>query len=192
MTWDANHRRDSARHHSARRDTARHDPARHDTVLHDVMALADTRRDGRLPWDEIPGTEEAFGAPGDLLGALQMRWHTRLSGAIERELTEQPWDLPLAVVHAWRGLSAQMPGVRAILDAHAEDDSMQRARRKEWRLLASASGLTAMDDPAAVRIGQDVEQRARTVTVVSDETTSHRVTHRDSGLLSRIRHALAA
>jgi hypothetical protein len=168
MTWDA--------------------PRRRDAVLHDVMAVADTRQDGRLPWTEVAGTEDAFGTAEDLLGALQMRWHTRLSGAIERELTEQPWDLPQAVVHAWRSLCAEMPGVRAILDAHADDEHMRRARRKEWVLLATASGLAAMDDPAAVRIGQDVEQRARAVTVVKT-----RPARRPSGgWFSRLRHVLAA
>ena len=156
-------------------------------VLQDVMAFAETRQDGHLPWTEVNGTQDAFGTPADLLGALQMRWHTRLSGAIERELTEQPWDLPGAVLHAWRALRAEMPGVRAILDAHADDEAMQRARRKEWVLLATASGLTAMDDPAAPRIGRQLEERARAVTVVKSAQAS-----RASGWFSRIRHALAA
>lgn len=168
MTWDATHRRD--------------------TVLRDVMATAENRRDGHLPWTDVPGTEQAFGTPADLLGALQMRWHARLSGAIERELTEQPWDLAQAVVHGWRALSADMPGVRAVLDAHADDPAMQRARRKEWTLLATASGLTGMDDPAAVRIGREVERRARLVTVDKDTPSEPA----SQGWLSRLRHALAA
>jgi hypothetical protein len=157
-----------------------------DTVLRAVMTVAETRRDGQLPWDTA-GAERAFGTPAELLGALQMRWHTRLSGAIERELTEQPWDLGQAVVHAWRGLAADMPGVRAILDAHADEPAMQRARRKEWVLLASASGLSAVDDPAALRIGRQVEERARAVTVVTSAPAP-----RGGGWFSRIRHALAA
>lgn len=168
MTWDAHHRREAA--------------------LQQVMALADTRRDGSLPWAELPGVEGAFGAPADLLGALQMRWHTRLSGAIERELAEQPWDLEQAVVHAWRGLCADMPGVRALLDAHADEPAMRRARPKEWRLLATASGLTGMDDSEAVRIGRGVEQRARLVTV----QTAVPERPPPQGWLSRLRHALVA
>jgi hypothetical protein len=168
MTWDAHQTRD--------------------TVLREAMAIADTRRDGRLPW-EATGAEQVFDDPADLLGALQMRWHTRLSGAIERELVEQPWDLGQAVVHAWRGLSADMPGVRAILDAHADEPAMQRARRKEWMLLATASGLTGMDDPEAVRTGRAVEERARTVTVQKSAPAEQEV---PQSWLSRLRHALAA
>jgi hypothetical protein len=167
MTWDA---------HATR-----------DTVLREVMTLADTRRDGHLPWHGT-GAERVFDSPADLLGALQMRWHTRLSGAIERELTEQPWDLGRAVVHAWRGLSADMPGVRAVLDAHADEPAMQRARRKEWTLLATASGLTGMDDPEAVQIGRAGEQRARAVTVQEPAPADPA----PQGWLSRLRHALAA
>jgi hypothetical protein len=177
MTWDAYHRRD--------------------TVLHEVMTVADTRRDGILPWDEVPGTEAAFGTPADLLGALQMRWHTRLSGAIERQLNEEPWDLEQAVVHARRALAGDMPGVRAVLDAHADEPTMQRAHRKEWRLLASASGRCAMDDPQAIAIGRGIEERARAIRV--DRTApvgppTERGQHRGSnrGWLTRLRHALAA
>ncbi len=168
MTWDAHQRRD--------------------TVLRAVMDVAENRRDGTLPWDTV-GAEQAFNTPAELLGALQMRWHTRLSGAIERELVEQPWDLGQAVVHAWRALAGSMPGVRAVLDAHADEPAMQRARRKEWVLLASASGLTGMDDPAAVRIGREVERRARSITV---ERPAPGVEPAPCGWLTRLRHALAA
>jgi hypothetical protein len=161
---------------------------RRDTVLREVMSVADRRRDGRLPWDTV-GAEQAFETRSELLGALQMRWHARLSGAIERELTEQPWDLGQAVVHAWRGLAAEMPGVRAILDAHAHEPAMQRARRKEWVLLATASGLTGMDDPQAPRIGRHVEQRARSITVQKSVDGPEPA---PQGWLSRLRHALAA
>jgi hypothetical protein len=171
MTWYAHQRAERTR----------------SSVLQDVMAFAETRRDGHLPWTDVAGTQDAFGTPADLLGALQMRWHARLSGAIERELTEQPWDLPQAVLHAWRALRAEMPGVRAILDAHADEEAMQRARRKEWVLLASASGLSAVDDPTALRIGRQVEERARAVTVVTSAPAP-----RGGGWFSRIRHALAA
>jgi hypothetical protein len=168
MTWNAHQRRDS--------------------VLRAVMTAAENRRDGHLPWD-IPDAEQAFDTPAELLGALQMRWHTRLSGAIERELVEQPWDLGQAVVHAWRGLAADMPGVRAVLDSHADEPAMQRARRKEWVLLATASGLTGMDDPQAARIGREVERRARSITVQKPATGKEPA---PQGWLSRLRHALAA
>ncbi len=61
-------------------------------ILRDVIATADVRRDGVLPMD-VDGVAETFGDELDLLGALQLRWHTRLAGRIERELMSQPMDL---------------------------------------------------------------------------------------------------
>jgi hypothetical protein len=171
MTWDAIHNRDD--------------------VLRRVMAVAENRRDGRLPWDEVTGVASVFDGPADLVGALQMRWHARLSGAIERELSEQPWDLEQAVVHAWRRATGEMPGLRAVLDAYADEPFMERARAKEWALLATASGLTGMGDPQAARVGREVERRARAISVetappMGADATAHR------GFLRRLRHALAA
>jgi adenine-specific DNA glycosylase len=51
---------------------------------------------------ELPGVAETFGDELTLLGALQLRWHTRLAGDIERELMGQPMDLEAAVTAAWR------------------------------------------------------------------------------------------
>jgi hypothetical protein len=69
-------------------------------ILRDVSAAADQRRDGTLPLD-VDGAREAFRDELDLVGALQLRWHTRLSGRIERELVQQPLDLEQAVIVAW-------------------------------------------------------------------------------------------
>ncbi|MPZ63043.1 MAG: hypothetical protein GEU93_17485 [Propionibacteriales bacterium] len=165
MTWDAYHRRED--------------------VLGRVMRLADRRRDGVIPWAETAGADAAFGNPTDLLRALHMRWHTRLSGAFERELHEQPWDLEQVVVHAWRQTAAEMPGVRAILDAHGDDEAMHPARRKDWILLATASGAAGIDDPRAPEIGRAVEDRAREVVV--DKTPPVRDTW-----IARLKHVLAA
>ena len=54
-------------------------------VLRDVIAAVDAREDGLLPMD-VPGVAETFGDELTLIGALQLRWHTRLAGRIEREL----------------------------------------------------------------------------------------------------------
>lgn len=157
---------------------------RREAVLRTAMDLAEQRRDGVLAWEELPDATAAFGTPDRLLSALQMRWHTRLAGAIERELAEQPADLERRVVHAWRRCAATMPGVRAVLDAHA--DRLSGARQKDWRLLASAAGKAGLDTPGAARIGEQIERRARAVTVDMTAATSRRT------LLRRIRHALAA
>ena len=85
MTWTSFHRRGD--------------------ILRDVIAAADLRRDGVLPMD-VDGVAETFGDDLDLLAALQLRWHTRLAGRIEREQMNQPMDLEHAVV---RRLAARPP-----------------------------------------------------------------------------------
>ena len=150
MTWVEHHHRDRA--------------------LRAVTELADRRRDGLLPWDEIADADAAFGSPADLLATLQMRWYTRLSGAIDSVLGDQPADLEQGVVHAWRYASADLPGIRAILDANLDHPAIAAGRRKELALLAIASGLSWLGDPRANRLGQQVEDRARGISV---ETTVH-------------------
>ena len=69
---------------------------------------------------DLPGVPETFGDGKPLLGALQLRWHTRLGGRIERELDRAPHD-PEAAIAAARGETArELPGVRAVLDRHGE------------------------------------------------------------------------
>ena len=104
MTWTTYHRREDA--------------------MRDVIAAVDARADGRLPMD-LPGVAETFGDDRTLLGALQLRWHTRLAGRIERELDRAPHD-PAAAVAAARQTARDLPGVRAVLDRYGE-----RQRRPE-------------------------------------------------------------
>ena len=130
MTWDAFHHRGD--------------------VLRRVVDEAEARRDGVLPM-ELPGVTETFGDAHHLLAALQLRWHTRLAGGIERALLDQPDDLEAAVVSA---------GVRRILDAHRE--ALERAHHKEVVMLAVLAGRANAADVAAVRIGERLEEQART------------------------------
>jgi len=99
MTWTTYHRRED--------------------VMRDVIAAVDARADGRLPMD-LPGVAETFGDDRTLLGALQLRWHTRLAGRIERELDRAPHDPEAAVAAARRQTARELPGVRAVLDRHGE------------------------------------------------------------------------
>jgi hypothetical protein len=126
MTWTTFHRRED--------------------VLRDVIAAVDARHDGLLPMD-APGVAEAFVDELTLLGALQLRWHTRLAGRIERELMLVPDDPEAAVDTAWRTTARELAGVRAVLDHyrdHPLDDRMAevtaRSTRNERRLLAAFSG----------------------------------------------------
>jgi hypothetical protein len=130
-------------------------------VLREVIALVDARGDGLLPPD-LPGVRETFGDELGLLGALQLRWHTRLAGQVETFLDRESHDPEGAVVSAWRATARELPGVRAVLDRcreHPLDERMAdatvRAAAKEHAFLAAAAGLAG---PAA---GSGIEQRAR-------------------------------
>ncbi|QWZ06677.1 hypothetical protein KRR39_14105 [Nocardioides panacis] len=148
MTWDAFHHRGD--------------------VLRDVVAEAEARRDGVLP-TELPGVTEAFGDAHHLVAALQLRWHTRLAGSIERALQDQPDDLESAVVSGWRDAATGLAGVRRVLDEQRAapaspevGETLERAHRKEAAMLAVLAGLAYGADVAAVRVGERLEERART------------------------------
>jgi hypothetical protein len=164
-------------------------------ILRDVIAVANSRRDGQLPLD-VDGVAEAFDDDLTLLGALQLRWHTRLAGSIERELMRQPMELEQAVVAAWHATADELPGVLAILDRHRAEPhdaamaaAMTKSAAKERILLAMMAGRVSVADDAAARVGAEIEHRAR---------ASYRPARRSSRraeqprLLDRIKAALAA
>lgn len=163
-------------------------------VLRAVIAAADARRDGTLPMD-VDGVSATFDDELSLLGALSLRWHTRLAGRIERELMQQPMDLEAAVITAWQQSAQELPGVRAVLDRHRSEpldaamaDAMAKATAKEHILLAVMAGQVSAQDAAAARVGAALESKAR---------ASFRPVHRipaptAGGFLERIRAALAA
>jgi hypothetical protein len=130
-------------------------------VLRDVIAAAEERRDGLLPM-QVPGladrVAQTFGDELTLLGALQLHWHTRLAGRIERELMRLPSDPETAVAVAWRETAGDLPGVRAVIEHyrdHPLDDRMARATAiaaaKERAMLAALAGTasTRVPDNAA-------------------------------------------
>jgi hypothetical protein len=165
-------------------------------IRHDVITAANDRRDGRLPTD-VDGVAEVFDGDLALLGALQLRWHARLSGRIERALMGQPMDLEDAVVAAWQATADELPGVLAILDRHRADpadaamaDAMTTSSAKERILLAMMAGRVSAADDTAVRVGAAIEHRARATYRPRPAPAPHRGGH--PRLLRRIRAALAA
>lgn len=180
MTWDAFHHRED--------------------VLRLVVDEANARRDGVLPMD-LPGVAETFGDETALVAALQLRWHTRLAGRIERSLMDRPDDLEAAVVSAWRGAAAELAGVREILDAHRAAPAtpemgaaLEKAHAKEAVLLAAMAGRAGASDAAAVRLGERIEEKAR---AAYDPTATPRHLRDDddghpAGLLGRLKAHLAA
>lgn len=165
-------------------------------ILRDAITSANRRRDGVLPMD-VPGVAETFGDPLTLLGALQLRWHTRLAGRIERELLRQPMDLEGAVVAAWHATADELPGVLAIIDRHraephdaATAEAMAKSAAKERTLLALMAGRASVADEAAVRAGAEIERRARATHRRSEPVTPRPV--EQPCLFDRIKAALAA
>ncbi len=64
-------------------------------TLRVVMDTVNDRRDGLVP-TEVPGVAEHFTDELDLVGALLLKWHARLSGNVERALGREPLDLESA------------------------------------------------------------------------------------------------
>lgn len=175
MTWNAFHHRGE--------------------ILQTVIEAADARLDGQLPMN-LPGVSEAFRDELDLIGALSIKWHARLSGNIERELMTQPMDLEGAITSAWRKTSAEAPGIRMIIDRYTESPSdpemavaLTKAQEKEWLKLASAAGLASDESASAARAGARVSTKARAVPALV--TTNLDVVDSPS-LVDRIRAVLAA
>jgi len=163
-------------------------------ILRDVSAVADARRDGGLPMD-VDGVRQAFADELDLLGALQLRWHTRLAGQIDRTLMSQPLDLEQAVLTAWRATADELPGIRAIVDRHRDHplddamaDAMAVATRKEQAWLAVMAGQAGISDPGGARVGARIEEKAR----AGHRTTRTPGAHASPSLIGRLRAALAA
>lgn len=163
-------------------------------ILRTVIATADARRDGLLPLD-VDGVAETFGDELTLLGALQLRWHTRLAGRIERELMTHPMAFEASVLEAWRATAAELPGIRAIVDhyrAHPTDEAMaaamDKATAKERILLAVMAGQASAHDAGAAAVGAALEERARTGWVLAPVPEASHPT----SLLGRLKAAFAA
>ena len=145
--------------------------ARREEILRAVVDTADRRLDGALPTD-LPGVTDNFSTEADLVSALLLKWHARLSGNVERILMNEPMGLEEAVAAAWRDTAEQMPGVRLILDRaghhnQAEIASMvDRAQRREWVRLAMAAGMANDAGTEAVGAGRRIEEAARATLVV--------------------------
>jgi hypothetical protein len=148
MNWDAFHRRGD--------------------VLNAVIAELDNRHDGVLPM-YVTGVEQTFRDELDLLSALSLKWHTRLSGRLERVMTEEPLDYEAAVIGAWRDNVAELPGIRLALDAALAGADAEilavlgKAQSKELELLALWSGrVSAFQlEEYGAREGAKVEAKAR-------------------------------
>jgi hypothetical protein len=137
-------------------------------VLRTVIDAADARRDGLLPMD-VPGVSQTFDDDLALLGALLLRWHTRLSGRIEAAMMHQPTDTDEAVIAAWHATADELPGIRMILDHYRAEPTSDRmatmlatSAAKERVLLAAMAGRAGATTEATAAAGRVLEDRART------------------------------
>ena len=161
-------------------------------VLRNVIDAADARRDGLLPMD-LPGVPETFGDELTLLGALQLRWHTRLSGHLERAMLDHPTDLEQAAIDAWHATADDLPGTRSVLDHHRAgplDEEMASAlavsAAKERILIAAMAGRAGARIEDTLAAGLELEERARRTHRPAPTPPGPR------GLLGRIKAHVAA
>jgi hypothetical protein len=89
---------------------------------------------------------EVFDGPDDVLVALHDVWSRRVTARVEMGL-DLGQDLPAeSVENAWFEVAAELPGVRRVLDAHAQDEVLQRLDQHEHRLLAIAAEIVSPSD----------------------------------------------
>lgn len=89
---------------------------------------------------------EVFPGPDDVLVALHEMWSRRVTARVEMAL-DLGQDLPAeSVENAWFEVAAELPGVRRVLDAHAQDEVLQPFEQHEHRLLAIAAGMASPSD----------------------------------------------
>ena len=172
MTWDAYNRRKE--------------------TLRDLLAIADRRRDVTLTelLDTVDEGREAFGNETELLFDLQMTWFQRLSGHMDRLVTESAETPELMAVTAWVNTAADLPGARDLLDAHLHEPALAKAFAKEQTFLAASAGVP-MDHPDVTAHGRRIMDSARESVVGADHVETLDGTSRP-GLVAKLRSVIAA
>jgi glycine/D-amino acid oxidase-like deaminating enzyme len=114
-------------------------------ALREVVRLLD---DGQaLPWDAA--TTAVFRDRDDLLQALHELWSRRLDGRIDLALETDDHELTESVARAWIETVDDLPGVRRVLDDHADEPALRQLERTQHRAVAVAAGLATFEDPIA-------------------------------------------
>jgi hypothetical protein len=112
-------------------------------ALRDVVTALDGGHD--LPWDET--VSALFTDRSALLQELHALWSRRLQGRLDLALELDACSLEESVTAAWLDTAADLPGVRRVLDEHADDPARRQLERYQLRLGAVAAGLATFDDP---------------------------------------------
>ncbi|KRC66534.1 hypothetical protein ASE12_18220 [Aeromicrobium sp. Root236] len=171
MTWDAYNRRKE--------------------TLRDLLAIADRRRDLTLTelLDTVDAGRNAFANETELLFDLQMAWFQRLSGQLDRLVSESVETPELMAVTAWVNAAAEMPGARALLDAHLQEPALAKAFAKEQAFLAASAGVP-MDHPDLTGHGRRIMDSARESVVDTDTEIVDEEPR--TGLVAKLRSVIAA
>lgn len=82
----------------------------------------------------------AFGSERALLLAVHQRWQTNLLARLDQVLEQGADDPHLGVHQAVVELSRDLPGFAALLDEHADDPTLSRARQALARHVDQACG----------------------------------------------------
>jgi hypothetical protein len=170
MTWDAYHRRKKS--------------------LSDMLAIADRQRDVTLAelLDTVSDARAAFADETEVLFELQMTWFQRLSGRVDRLLSEGSVSPEMVAVTAWVDTAADLPGARALLDAHRDEPALRKAFAKELGYLAVSAGVPTRDLDHVAE-GRRIQDSARQV--VASQPVGPGDAPRPS-LMAWLRNAIAA
>ena len=173
MTWDAYNRRKE--------------------TLREMLAIADRRRDVTLTelLDTVDGGREAFANETELLFDLQMAWFQRLSGQMDRLVTEGLENPELMAVTAWVNAAAQMPGARTLLDAQIDNPVLAKAFANEQTFLAASAGVPT-NHPDRTGRGRRIMDSARESVDLSAPVAGRSDYENRIGLIARLRNVMAA
>ncbi|MCW2839751.1 MAG: hypothetical protein JWR55_1234 [Aeromicrobium sp.] len=170
MTWDAYHRRKNA--------------------LREMLATAEQRPEITLTelLDTVDSARDAFASETEALFELQMTWFQRLAGHVDRLVAEGTESPELVAVTAWVNAAADLPGVRALLDAHRDEPALRKAYAKEQGYLALAAGVPVHGQEALAR-GRRIQDSARaTVAAMPAEPAGPT----RPGWMTRLKNVIAA
>lgn len=153
-------------------------------ALRHVIAELDRSGSSTPPWDDELAA--LFDGPDALLVALHDLWSRRLAARVDLALEIDEHEAAESVSLAWREVADELPGVRRVLEAHADNPALRRSGRQEHRMLAASAGLATTSDPAAhsAAVGAQLVARIRDQEGSSDGGS--RLTERVAGLVRRV------